>query len=100
MRDHFPLSSHQDVIVSDSDFENFLNPFPELIGILLRVSSTLIVMTTCRVCRQRVCTATQVLSSLPSMTCKRIQVAVAQFQKQLSDQQRARFNALQLAATP
>ena len=26
-----------------------------------------------------------------------IQVAVAQFQKQLSDQQRARFNALQLA---
>ena len=29
-----------------------------------------------------------------------IQVAVAQFQKQLSDQQRARFNALQLAATP
>jgi hypothetical protein len=29
-----------------------------------------------------------------------IQVAVAQFQKQLSDQQRARFNALQIAATP
>ena len=29
-----------------------------------------------------------------------IQVAVAQFQNQLSDQQRARFNALQLAATP
>jgi hypothetical protein len=29
-----------------------------------------------------------------------IQVAVAQFQKQLSDQQRARFNALHLAATP
>ena len=29
-----------------------------------------------------------------------IQVAVAQFEKQLSDQQRARFNALQLAATP
>ncbi len=29
-----------------------------------------------------------------------IQVAVAQFQKQLSDQQRARFNALQLAAKP
>ena len=29
-----------------------------------------------------------------------IQVAVAKFQKQLSDQQRARFNALQLAATP
>jgi hypothetical protein len=29
-----------------------------------------------------------------------IQVAVAQFQKQLSDQQRARFNALQLATTP
>jgi hypothetical protein len=29
-----------------------------------------------------------------------IQVAVAQFLKQLSDQQRARFNALQLAATP
>ena len=29
-----------------------------------------------------------------------IQVAVAQFQKQLSDQQRARLNALQLAATP
>ena len=29
-----------------------------------------------------------------------IQVAVAQFQKQLSDQQRAQFNALQLAATP
>ena len=29
-----------------------------------------------------------------------IQVAVAQFQKQLNDQQRARFNALQLAATP
>jgi hypothetical protein len=29
-----------------------------------------------------------------------IQVAVAQFQKQLSDQQRSRFNALQLAATP
>jgi len=29
-----------------------------------------------------------------------IQVAVAQFQKQLSDQQRTRFNALQLAATP
>jgi hypothetical protein len=28
-----------------------------------------------------------------------IQVAVAQFQKQLSNQQRARFNALQLAAT-
>jgi len=29
-----------------------------------------------------------------------IQVAVAKFQKQLSDQQRARFNTLQLAATP
>jgi len=29
-----------------------------------------------------------------------IQVAVAKFQSQLSDQQRARFNALQLAATP
>ena len=29
-----------------------------------------------------------------------IKVAVAQFQKQLSDQQRTRFNALQLAATP
>jgi hypothetical protein len=29
-----------------------------------------------------------------------IQVAVAQFQKQLSDQQWARFNALQIAATP
>jgi hypothetical protein len=29
-----------------------------------------------------------------------IQVAVAQFQKQLSDQQRARLNALRLAATP
>jgi hypothetical protein len=29
-----------------------------------------------------------------------IQVAVAQFQKQLSDEQRARFNTLQLAATP
>jgi len=29
-----------------------------------------------------------------------IQVAVAQFQKQLSDQQRARFNALEFAATP
>jgi hypothetical protein len=29
-----------------------------------------------------------------------IEVAVAQFQKQLSDEQRARFNTLQLAATP
>jgi LTXXQ motif family protein len=29
-----------------------------------------------------------------------IQVALAQFQKQLSDEQRARFNTLQLAATP
>lgn len=29
-----------------------------------------------------------------------IQVAVAQFQKQLSDEQRARFNTLELAATP
>jgi hypothetical protein len=29
-----------------------------------------------------------------------IQVAAAQFQKQLSDQQLARFNALQLGATP
>jgi hypothetical protein len=29
-----------------------------------------------------------------------IQVAVAQFQKELSDEQRAQFNALQLAATP
>ena len=29
-----------------------------------------------------------------------IQVAVAKFQKQLSDQQRARFNALQLDPTP
>jgi hypothetical protein len=34
------------------------------------------------------------------VTVQTIQVAVAQFQKQLSDQQRARFNALQLAATP
>ena len=63
-----------------------------------RVISTPVVSPACRVSARF--QAIQARLYITWLAVQTIRVAVAQFQKQLSDEQRARFNTLQLAATP